>query len=532
MRGGRKIISGITAAAVITMLFTGCSSKEEVKSDNAAAENSGNEQSITEQDQVDVTDPALDMSYELPVDIPGILIDQKGYEIESEKIAVFRGEEIADTFEVRDLETDKVVYTGEIRRLKYNEELNEYDSYGYFTELETPGDYYIYNETLGSSYSFSISDDIYMNLMKESAKVFYYNRCGYTLMEQYAGESAHSACHTNNAYLEDDKSVQMDVTGGWHLDAKANRDIIEGCDVAQNLLLSYELNKDAFSDDSNIPESGDTVPDILNEIKYEVDWMLKMQDSKTGGVHAAALTVQNGVTELSRADVQVTPITMDATIAFAGLLAKFSYLYQSFDSSYATDCLRAADRAWKCYMNNENEGENSLCFLAAAELYRATGNASYKEVMDIYFADEDFSELFKEDDAVFLGGVTYISTTQPVDREQCTTIMNALRKRSEEIASNANNSTLFVTKCTGGDVLETLFDDMRCLTVTDYIIYNHEYTTIIENHAHFLMGLNPEAINYVTNDTENSYEMYDSVNSILSNPVYISKFIIMLSVLQ
>jgi len=521
MSGGKNFFSRTIAVVVASMMLTACSSNEVETIEE-----------IIEQDQTEITEPALNVSYEVPVVTPGIVIDQYGYEPDAEKIAIFRGENIADTFEVRDLETDKVVYTGEVRRSKYNKELEEYDSCGYFTDFETEGNYYIYNETLGSSYAFSIKKDIYTELSALSSKVFYLNRCGFTLMEEYAGENAHAACHTDMATLQEDSSVEIDVTGGWHLDEKANRDVVEGCNIAQNLLLAYELNPDAFSDETNIPESGDGVADILNEIKVEVDWLLKMQDSKTGGVYSSALTKLTGTEDLYYADVYVTPITMEATISFSALLAKFSYIYQSMDSQYATECLRAADRAWKCYIKNEDAGESSLCFLAAAELYRATGADSYKSVLDTYFEKEDFLDAFVSDDATFLGGITYISTKQDVDKTTCTGIMNALMKKSEEIATSSNSSTFYISASFDEDMLDTIFDNIRYLTVTDYIIYNHEYTTIIENHVHFLLGANPSAMNYVTDSTEYTYINDENVGTILSNPVYVAKFILMLSLLS
>ena len=81
------------------------------------------------------------------------------------------------------------------------------------------------------------------------------------------------------------------------------------------------------------------------------------------------------------------------------------------------------------------------------------------------------------------------------------------------------------------DSFEKMLDDMRCLTITDHIIYNHEYTTIIENHAHFLMGMNPKAVNYVTNDTQGNYENA-GVSGVVNDPGNTAMLIFMLSVLK
>ena len=77
-----------------------------------------------------------------------------------------------------------------------------------------------------------------------------------------------------------------------------------------------------------------------------------------------------------------------------------------------------------------------------------------------------------------------------------------------------------------------LLDDMRTVTITDHIIYNYEYTTIIENHAHYLMGRNPEAVNYVTDSTERTYLSTDAGTGIMNQPLLNAKFIFMLSVIK
>ena len=106
-----------------------------------------------------------------------------------------------------------------------------------------------------------------------------------TLSEEYAGEDAHAACHTAEASLQEDPSKTLDVTGGWHLNSEAGREVTMGCKIAQNLLLAYEMNPESISDDTGIPESGNGIPDILDEVKYEVEWLMKMQDERTGGVY-------------------------------------------------------------------------------------------------------------------------------------------------------------------------------------------------------------------------------------------------------
>ncbi len=485
-----------------------------------------NESKIQEQDVPSGT-PAPNVVYDVPVSTPRTLVDQNGYRTGAEKSVVFKGENLPDVFYVYNADTDELEYTGQMRN-ETKDENGETTKIGYFTDLVEDGTYYIYTDELGSSYTFRIQNDLYDNIFNEACKNYYLNRCGMNLSEEYAGEDAHASCHTAEASLQENPSKTLDVTGGWHLDSEADRDVVQGCKIAQNLLLAYEMNSDSIGDETGIPESGNGIPDVLDEVKYEIDWLMKMQDERTGGVYGSAVTVSSEGQDLMQAEVEVTPITMEATIRFAALLADFSFMFQSFDEEYATECLKCADRAYSLFVNNEDVNTSGAGFHAAAQLYRATGSANYEQVLTAFFQKEDFSSLFDEDDDIFLGGVTYISTSQKVNVEVCEKIMKLLMNKASAIASSARSSAYLVSNTDHTKLL----DDMRTITIADHIIYNYEYTTIIENHAHYLMGRNPEAVNYITDNTDHTYKDTDEGTGIMNQPLMNAKFIFMLSVIK
>ncbi len=469
--------------------------------------------------------------YEVPMQIPGVLVDQIGYERLSEKAIVFKGENIPDSFKIYDEATGKPVYTGEILKPVYNEELGEYDSLGYFNDLQQEGSFFAYSDALGESYHFEIKDDIYDEVFELACKKYYINRCGTAMSDSTAGGTPHSACHTGAAHFQEDPGTTVNVEGGWHMDEKAGRDTALGCRIASNLLLANEINPQAFNDNTGIPESGNQIPDILDEVRYEAEWLLKMQDPVTGGIYAAAVTEIPEGGDVFAAPVVVTPVSMDATISFAVAMAMFSYQYQQYDAEFATSCLRAADRAWACFLNNESAMDNTMAFNAAAQLYKAAGSEDYRQVLESYFQREDFQKLFEEDEAVFLGSVTYLTISQAVDVEICKTLMKYLMNRAEDIAARSSGSPYLVTDIPENGDFEKSLLDMRCLTITDHVIYNHEYTTIIENQAHFLCGMNPEALNYISDDTEHTYKDCE-MQGLLNDPEKTSLFIFMLSVLR
>ena len=137
-----------------------------------------------------------------------------------------------------------------------------------------------------------------------------------SLSEEYAGENAHSACHTTPAHLQEHPETEIDVTGGWRMDEQADRDTTVGCKVAENLLLAYEMNEAAFTDEAGIPESENGIPDILDEVRYEVEWLLKMQ-AENGGVYHK-VTCRNFPGEIMPQEetdqLVIMPVSTTATI--------------------------------------------------------------------------------------------------------------------------------------------------------------------------------------------------------------------------
>ena len=495
------------------------------------ASSAENKVEISEFTQQVTKSQVLDFDYEVPVQIPWIYVDQIGYNIDSEKVAVICGETLPEYYEIRRLDDDEVVYTGEVTRPVTDESTGKIYAAMRFSELKEEGNYYIYADTVGASYSFTIGEDVYRDAFDKACKNYYINRCGIAISQIVAGDNGHSACHTAIAHLQDG-GTEIDVTGGWHMDERADKDSLMGSKIVENLVLAFEMNQSAFTDEVGIPESGNEIPDILDEAAYEAEWLLKMQDAKTGGVYGACVTQSADSSDIFSAPVRVTGISMDATINFAATMARFSFFYQQYDSEFATTALKAADRAWECFLNNHNYSDNSACFKAAAELYRATGALKYSEVIERFFASDGFMDDFYSDENIFMGSVTYLSTSQNVDKEQCDKLIKALMKRSEEIAKRAGNSRFFVASIPENGDFSELLEDMRCLTITNHIIYNHEYTTIIENHLHFLAGMNQTAMNYVTDSTEMNYSDDANVSGIINNPQYDALLIFMMSVLE
>lgn len=500
-------------------LTSGCAELE-----NLSAQGNGQQ---TQEEEIVSLGLTPEFDYEVPVNLPNIIVDQVGYAVNSNKIAVFRGEILPDTYELVDAETEEVVYTGSIKEKGYNEMTDENISYGDFTDFRIPGTYYLQTEMIGQSYSFVIAEDPYAELFNTALKQYYYSRCGLTLSTEFAGDAAHNACHTKMAELKDDTAVQLDVSGGWHIDENGTRNVPDGCQAVNNLLLAYELYGDIFTDNAGIPESGNGIPDLMDEVKYEVDWLLKMQDVTSGAVYSSVSAIEDSGTSYR---LYVEAVTMDATIQFAAAMAKFSYLYQSYDRDFATLCLKAADRAYRYAGQYLSDVSPEEYFHAAAELYRATGAYQYRETVHQYLNGEN--ELDFSSDYVFWGSVVYLSTKQQVDVNLCETVITKLLADVEQISFDSKKSKYLTEGNKEQDNNCDLLKKMVRLAVVDHIITNHEYMMVLENHLHYFLGRNAACISYLDGVGSRNYIMVDARMGIMKQIDHDAELIVLLSAIQ
>ena len=373
--------------------------------------------------------PELD--YELPTVSPGVLVNQIGYEPDSIKKTIIRGKQLPAQFQIVDMDTNEVVYTGVLEEQGYDEATGEYSSYGDFSEFTQEGQYFIECEIVGQSYSFEIKENLYTEIIQNSLQLLEESRESFT-----------------------------------------KEDIIEVSRSISVLLLSYELYAPVY--DSNLKDKEE--PIIMVEIKDCVNWLLAWQDSQTGAVMDGE-----------------TPLILE-TAWLSAVLAKFSYTYQKYDSIYATVCLQAADRAW-LYVDKNTEETMDEVFYAATELYRATGQ--YKYHREIKNLGQNLTIDVNEEAFVF-GTLTYAATRRRVDVDLCARLTDILFLQAESIAELSREKVYMVGSGMEEVSLSAVLWDMVVMSSVDYIITNHEYATIIENHQNYLAGQNENALCYIS----------------------------------
>lgn len=343
-----------------------------------------------------------------------IFVNQLGYFEKGEKRAVF-------PYECKQFwlinEAGENCYEGETKVFGHDKASDDEVVVGDFSAFTQPGRYRVKGarafaeqdaENVAVEYSpwFTIGEKVYDGLQHDLMKAYYYLRCGMDLTEEYAGKYQHKACHVGKTALWENPEVLIETTGGWHDAGDYGRYVTAGSCALAHLLYAFRMYPDAFTDKSfHIPESGNGVPDVLNECRYELEWFLKLQRTD-GGVYHKVTTAQHApfvMPEEDQDQLYALPVSSMATADFSAVCALAASLYQPYDAEFAAKLEKASKKSYWWLMehpeflgfrNPEGCGtgeygewsDHSNRFWAACELYALTGEKKYHD--DILLALE------------------------------------------------------------------------------------------------------------------------------------------------
>lgn len=247
---------------------------------------------------------------------------------------------------------------------------------------------------------FKVSKRAIEPVLKGAIRSFYYQRTAIELQSQYAGKWARAAGHPDNNvkyHGSTNKSGSLSSPKGWYDAGDYNKYIVNS-GITCWLLLNLAETRPEFVDTLalNIPESGNSVPDLLDEIRWNLDWMLTMQDPSDGGVYHKLTSLEFSDFIMPAADNSDRYVVMKsspATLDFAMVMAMASRVYATIDATFSAKCLAAAKSAWT--WGNSNKGtyykqpsdvvtgeygdnaDSDERFAAAVELALATRDLSY-----------------------------------------------------------------------------------------------------------------------------------------------------------
>ncbi len=263
-----------------------------------------------------------------------------------------------------------------------------------FTILTNPGTYTLQVPGYDSSSPFVIHDTVYNQVNKAIVKAFYFNRASTALLEEHAGIYKRKAGHPDTAVVIHPSAVgpvriagqKISTPKGWYDAGDYNKYIVNSGITVGTLLQAYENYKQYWDTITwNIPESNNSIPDLLDEIKWNLDWMLTMQDPDDGGVYNktteasfSGSLMPDKVTSTRYVVAKGTAATLD----FAAVMAMAYRIYKPYYSAFADSCLAAAEYAWQWAKSNPNKAYTNPPAIGS---YPAITTGGYG---DNYFNDE------------------------------------------------------------------------------------------------------------------------------------------------
>lgn len=349
-----------------------------------------------------------------------IRVNQVGFYPNAPKIAIVTDSN-AKEFSIINVSSKQVAFTGTLQKMGVWEYSNEYSGKADFSKLSQEGTYYVEVKGVGQSHPFTISNQANLAVGKASLRFFYYQRACIDLPETYAGKWARKAGHVQqdgNAVIHSSAATTERPEGtkfysgkGWYDAGDYNKYIVNSGISTYTLMSLYEGYPKFFDTlKLNIPESNNAIPDVLDEVWWNLRWMLTMQDKDGGVYHKLTNTNFDGSVAPDKATNTRYAImkTTAATLDFSAVMAVAHRVYRKFDKKFADSCLKASISAYAWAIKNNkviyNQGGMNQKFnpdintgayddanvgdefqWAAIELFIATGKLRYMDDANIEF---------------------------------------------------------------------------------------------------------------------------------------------------
>ena len=361
-----------------------------------------------------------------------IIIDQFGYLPEAPKVAILKDPQTGfdswrsftpgNNYAVVEVSTGDIVFTGS--PVQWNNGSTDVSSgdrvwWFDFSEVSATGNYYVLDVDKDlRSYEFRISPSVYNEVLNHAVRTFYYQRAGHSKAEPFAEPGwVDAASHIGpgqdkNARLYNDvnnPATERDLSGGWYDAGDYNKYTNWNANYVVEMMLAYLENPDVWTDDYGIPESGNGIPDLLDEAKWGIDHLIRMQEengsvlSIVGLSHASPPSAATGPSRYG-------PANTSATLNTAAAFAIASKVYESIGmTEYADTLKQRAIMAWQWadenpnvlfYNNSSAHGTQGLGagqqevddygrltakIRAACFLYEITGEEVYRDYFDNHY---------------------------------------------------------------------------------------------------------------------------------------------------
>lgn len=344
-----------------------------------------------------------------------IRLNQVGFYPGASKIAIIAAERTGK-FYIQS-PAGKMVFTGVLKPASQAAFSGKFTAIADFSAFNKPGKYILGVPDLGKSYVFEIKPAVHRYLAGGTIKAFYFQRASVPLAETYAGTWHRPAGHPDDKVLVHPSAASekrpagtvISCPRGWYDAGDYNKYIVNSGITTATLLSLYE-DFPAYMKTVklNIPESNNQLPDVLDEVLWNLRWMLTMQDPNDGGVyHKLTNASFDKMIMPNQADSvrYVVQKSTAATLDFAAVMAQASRIFRKFPAQLpglADSCIKAAELAWQwaeknpaVLYNQDNinkqfkppvvtgaYGDRNVTdefFWAASELFTVTGKDKYRQ---------------------------------------------------------------------------------------------------------------------------------------------------------
>ncbi|WP_265443766.1 glycoside hydrolase family 9 protein [Acetivibrio straminisolvens] len=423
-------------------------------------------------------------------------------------------------------EDGTIVYTGTTTSM-FDNDTNETVYIADFSSVTEEGTYYLAVPGVGKSVNFKIAKDVYENPFKTAMLGMYLLRCGTSVSATYNGiHYSHGPCHTNDAYLDHitGQHTIKNSTKGWHDAGDYNKYVVNAGITVGSMFLAWEHFKDQLESVTlEIPEKNNSMPDFLDELKFEIDWLLTMQYPDGSGKVAHKVSTRNFggfiMPENEHDERFFVPRSSAATADFVAMTAMASRIFRPYDPEYADKCINAAKVSYEflkanpanvlANQNGFSTGEYATVsdaddrLWAAAEMWQTLGDEEY--LRDFETRAAQFSKKieadFDWDNVGNLGMFTYLLSKRPGKNSSLEqSIRNSLITTADSIVQTSRQhgygrtlGRTYYWGCNGTVVRQTMI-----LQVANKISPSSDYVNAALDAISHVFGRNYYNRSYVT----------------------------------
>jgi endoglucanase len=408
------------------------------------------------------------------------------------------------------------------------------------------------------SHPFDIAGSIYTTMRKDALAYFYHNRSAIKIEMPYCGRAdlARAAGHPSDIAPTwpgtGQDNYSLDVTGGWYDAGDHGKYVVNGGITVWTMMMMYEralaVNKTAqFADGTlNIPEKANGFPDILDEARWQLEFMLKMQvpegHSTTGMVHHKIHDSTWTALGVAPADDKkarfLRPVSTAATLNLAATAAQASRIWKTMDPTFSAKCLTAAEKAWTAALANpaiyapnfktgggpynDSYVEDEF-YWAACELYVTTGKSEYltklqasKHYLDLpstLTSGEDLGLMgcFTWGSVQGLGTITLALVKGNLDEAEVTKAKNACAAAADVWIAQMENEGYTVPIKVGDNGYpwgsnSFVLNDLIVMALARDFTKNDKYLNGVTDGIDYVLGRNPMDKCYVSGYGENPLE--------------------------